>query len=70
MMKRITILLGAFLMVTNVFAQGITFFEGTWEEALATAKEENKSIFVDTYTDWCAPCKKNEQVCFYKTRSW
>jgi len=65
-MKRITILLGAFLMVSNVFAQGITFFEGTWEEALATAKEENKSIFVDTYTDWCAPCKKMSKYVFTK----
>ncbi len=66
MMKRITILLVAFLMVSNVFAQGITFFEGTWDEALATAKEENKSIFVDTYTDWCAPCKKMSKYVFTK----
>lgn len=65
-MKGITILLGTFLMVSNVFAQGITFFEGTWEEALATAKEENKSIFVDTYTDWCAPCKKMSKYVFTK----
>lgn len=65
-MKKITILLGAFLMVSNVFAQGITFFEGTWEEALAAAKEENKSIFVDTYTDWCAPCKKMSKYVFTK----
>lgn len=65
-MKKITILLGAFLMVSNVFAQGITFFEGTWEEALVAAKEENKSIFVDTYTDWCGPCKKMSKHVFTK----
>ncbi len=68
MMKKITILLGACLMVANVFAQGINFFEGTWEEALTAAKTENKSIFVDTYTDWCAPCKKMSKYVFTKSQ--
>lgn len=36
---------------------GIQFFKGTWEEALAKAKKENKMIFVDAYAEWCGPCK-------------
>ena len=36
---------------------GISFFHGTWSEALAKAKAENKLIFVDAYTTWCGPCK-------------
>ena len=36
--------------------EGIRFFEGSWEEALQKAKEENKLIFVDCYTSWCGPC--------------
>lgn len=36
---------------------GIKFFQGTWEEALQTAQEENKMIFLDAYTAWCGPCK-------------
>ncbi|MBS7196682.1 MAG: thioredoxin family protein [Bacteroidales bacterium] len=36
--------------------EGIRFFEGTWEEALQKAKEENKLIFMDCYSTWCGPC--------------
>ena len=36
---------------------GISFFNGTWEEALAKAKAENKIIFLDSYASWCGPCK-------------
>jgi len=39
-------------------AQGIEFFEGTWPEAMAKAKAENKIIFVDAYAAWCGPCKR------------
>ncbi|MFN5168771.1 MAG: thioredoxin family protein [Cyclobacteriaceae bacterium] len=38
-------------------AEGIEFFHGTWSEALAKAKTENKGIFVDVYAVWCGPCK-------------
>lgn len=43
--------------VWELKAQGIKFFEGTWEQALAQAKKENKPLFVDAYTVWCGPCK-------------
>lgn len=36
---------------------GIEFFHGTWKEAVAKAKKEDKLIFVDAYTTWCGPCK-------------
>ncbi len=36
---------------------GIQFFEGTWEQAMQTAKQENKLIFLDAYASWCGPCK-------------
>jgi uncharacterized protein YyaL (SSP411 family) len=37
--------------------EGIQFFEGTWDEALALAKKEDKLIFLDVYATWCGPCK-------------
>ena len=38
-------------------AQGIQFFHGTFAEAQAKAKKENKLIFMDAFTSWCAPCR-------------
>ncbi len=45
-------------------AQGMEFFDGTWEEAKATAKKENKSIFLDAYASWCGPCKNMAKHIF------
>lgn len=45
-------------------ADGISFFEGTVEEAKALAAEEGKIIFVDAYTAWCGPCKRMSKSVF------
>ncbi len=36
---------------------GMQFFQGTWQEVLAAAKEQNKYIFVDAFNERCEPCK-------------
>lgn len=38
-------------------AQGIEFFQGTWKDAMAKAKAEDKLLFVDAFAKWCGPCK-------------
>ena len=38
-------------------AKGTQFFKGTFAQALAKAKQENKKLMVDCYTLWCGPCR-------------
>lgn len=44
--------------------EGILFFKGSWEEAMAKAKKENKPIFLDIYATWCGPCKMLSKYTF------
>ncbi|RXQ91491.1 thioredoxin family protein [Ancylomarina salipaludis] len=56
---KIVSVLVLFLLCSNAFGEtteGIKFFHGSWEEAKTKAKEENKIIFIDFYTQWCGPC--------------
>ncbi|WP_316818654.1 thioredoxin fold domain-containing protein [Pedobacter nyackensis] len=65
MMKRYIMML--FLITGSVgklCAQGIEFNHGSWAEIKARAKQENKLIFLDFYTVWCAPCKKMAMEVF------
>lgn len=36
-------------------------FSGSFDEALSNAKEQNKLVIVDVYTDWCGWCKKMDK---------
>jgi len=53
-----TLLTALFMSAVVVYADGVNFTTiTTWNEALALAKESNKPIFLDAYTDWCGWCK-------------
>lgn len=52
------------LFTVGISSQGIEFFEGSWEEALAESEKSEKLIFVDAYTTWCGPCKKMSKNTF------
>ncbi len=43
---------------------GISFHQGTWEEALKLAENEGKPIFLDISASWCGPCKKLKATTF------
>lgn len=49
--------------VANI-AKGTQFFKGSFAQALAKAKQENKKVLVDCYTQWCGPCHAMSQHIF------
>ncbi|NOU59331.1 thioredoxin family protein [Marinifilum caeruleilacunae] len=63
-MKRLLLVAVMAVISLSVSAQGIQFEHGTFAEALAKAKKENKLLFVDFYTTWCGPCKKMSETIF------
>lgn len=62
-MKTTLSLVFACIMSIAVQAQ-TNFRQVSYSEALRLAKEEHKNVFIDFYTDWCAPCKRMGKVVF------
>lgn len=63
MLKQI-IALFLFLPLAVTAQDGIRFQNQNWSSLLATAKKQNKLIFVDAYAVWCGPCKSMASQVF------
>lgn len=40
----------------------------SFEQALARARQEKRSIFLDMYATWCYPCKKYDRLVFSQSK--
>ena len=49
---------------SNSTTEGMDFFHGSFEDALALAAQEEKLVFVDVYTIWCGPCVVMQETVF------
>ncbi len=50
-----------FWSATTSAQDGIRFMDGSLAAIMSIAKERNKNVFIDTYADWCIPCKRMEK---------
>jgi thiol-disulfide isomerase/thioredoxin len=61
-MKQLMVAL--FLVLALGLRAQISFQHGTFQEAVALAKKENKPLFVDVFAEWCGPCKYMARTAF------
>ena len=47
-----------------LFSQGANWYKNQVEKAFLKAKNSNKLLFVDVYTEWCSWCKKLDRETF------
>lgn len=62
-MRKIIILPILFLNTIG-YSQELTIIEQDYDRARKIANHENKLLFIDFYTTWCAPCKKMDKWIF------
>ncbi|MEO0686349.1 MAG: thioredoxin family protein, partial [Cyanobacteria bacterium J06649_11] len=52
------------LAAASIENPGLIIVDQDFMEATKIAKEQNKLLFIDFYTTWCAPCKQLDKLVF------
>jgi thioredoxin-related protein len=63
-MKKLALIFAVLISTMVSAGEGINFADGTWDAIRANAKNENKYIFLDGFTDWCYWCKVMDKKTF------
>ena len=62
--QTLLVILSLVILSQPLMADELQFKSGTWDEIKSLAKQENKMIFLDAYTDWCGWCKVLDKETF------
>lgn len=54
----------AVIMIVPARAEEGVTWQPFSEQAVASAQKEGKGVIIDTYADWCIPCKELDQLTF------
>lgn len=63
-MKRLFHLISAIIIFGSVpldAQEEVRFMDGSLAAILSIAQERQQNVFIDTYADWCIPCKRMEE---------
>ncbi len=68
-MRPLTLLIAIATIISTTTAftterETLAFFDGTFKEALEASENQNKPIFIDSYTTSCRYCKKMDKTTF------
>ncbi len=63
-MKKIVLSALVLLLAGVAQAQGIKFFDGSFEQALKAAESRNKMVFLEFHTSWCVHCRRMAAEAF------
>lgn len=63
-MLRFSLLLISVLFIVPARASEVEFIKEDWNKARELAREQNKMLLVDFYTDWCRWCKEMDKNTF------
>lgn len=64
-MKKIFLMIMLLPFIGAAQEKGVKFEHGfSWQQLKQKAKEQNKYLFVDCYTTWCAPCRQMASEVF------
>jgi len=61
---KIILIIFSVTISNKLFAEDVTFTQGTYQEVLDKAKAENKVVMIDFITDWCKWCVETDRKVY------
>jgi len=52
------------LLIVNLTSAQVKFYDGSYDNALKKAKQSNKYLMIDFFTEWCGWCKELDRTVY------